>query len=90
MITGDYFAKYWSINQKTIFFIISFSVYAIAGIFYIPTLLREGLVITSIIWSVLCAAGFIVVGLLIFKESLSVFQTIGIVLGVLSIIILSL
>lgn len=89
MITGDYFAKYWSINQKVIFFIIAFLTYSIAGIFYIPTLLREGLVITSVIWTVICSAGFLIVGLIIFKEHLTTWQTIGVMLGVISVFILA-
>lgn len=86
---GDYFAKYWSQNQKWQFYIITLIAYLGSGFFYIPTLLKEGLVITSIIWSLLSIIGFLVVGLLIFHEKLAFWQTVGVALGLMSLLILT-
>ncbi len=86
---GDFFAKYWSTNQKTIFYILAILGYAGSSIFYIPTLLKEGLVVTSVIWSILSIIGFLIIGLVIFKETLSMVQIIGVTLGVASLILLS-
>ncbi|MBI5421873.1 hypothetical protein HZA44_01960, partial [Candidatus Peregrinibacteria bacterium] len=57
--------------------------------FYVPTLLREGLVITSIIWSLISLIGFMFAGLVIFKESLNLHQGIGVVFGLVSLVILA-
>lgn len=90
VVTGDYFAKYWSINQKTIFYILAILGYLGSSIFYIPTLLREGLVVTSVIWSLISIIGFLFVGLVIFKEVLTIWQIIGVSVGIIALVILSL
>lgn len=89
VIFGDYFAKVFSTNQKPIFYILAIIGYLGSGFFYIPTLFKEGLVITSIIWSILSTAGFLVIGLLIFKEHLNLLQTAGVALGFASILLLT-
>lgn len=89
VIAGDYFAKFWSTNQKGIFVLLAVLGYAASSLFYIPTLLREGLVITSLIWSILAIIGFLVIGLFVFNETLSTVQWIGVGLGIGSLIILA-
>ena len=89
VITGDYFAKLWSTNTKVVFLILAFAGYFTSSFFYIPSLLREGLVITSIIWSLLAIVGFLVIGFVVFKESLNTLQMIGVCLGVISLVILT-
>lgn len=88
-VGGDYLAKSWSLNLKTNYFILALVFYFAAGLFYAPTLLKEKLVITSVIWSVLSIIGFLFVGLVIFRETLTSIQILGVVLGVLSLIILA-
>ena len=90
VIAGDYFAKFWSTNQKPAFFILSIIGYVLSGVFFIPILLREGLVWASLIWVILSAAGFIFIGLVLFHETLTTIQTVGLILGVLAIILLNL
>ncbi|MEK7547031.1 MAG: SMR family transporter [Patescibacteria group bacterium] len=90
VVTGDVLAKYWSTNTKPVFYFAALTAYAFSGFFYIPTLLREGLVVTSIIWSILSIVGFLVVGILIFKETLTPLQIVGIILGIIALIILKL
>ena len=89
-MAGDYFAKYWSTTQKHPFYYIALITYFCSGFFYIPTLLKQGLVITSLIWSLLTIVGFTVIGIIIFKEHLTITQTIGLVLGIVALIILNL
>ena len=86
---GDYFAKTWSINQKTVFLLIAFVGYFSATFFYIPTLLKEGLVVTSVIWSLFASIAFLAIGLIIFKETLTPMQLVGVALGVVALIILA-
>lgn len=87
--TGDFFAKYWSTNTRGLFYFLALLGYIGSGVFYIPTLLKEGLIITSVIWSVLSTVGFLLVGLVIFKESLTAMETLGTILGVASLVVLS-
>jgi len=81
VISGDYFAKSWSVNRQPLFFILGMIGYLASGLFYTPTLLKKGLVITSVIWSVVSTIGFILIGVLIFKEELSPLQIAGVALG---------
>lgn len=90
VVAGDVFAKLWSFHpDKSLLFWITVVAYGLSSFFYIPTLLREGLVITSILWSLLGFVGFLVVGLIFFKEHLTLIQTIGVGLGIVSLVILS-
>lgn len=89
VIVGDYAAKAWATNNKGIFLLIAFAGYLFSGFFYIPTLLREGLIVTSVIWGLLSTLGFIVIGFVVFKETLSVTQTVAAILGIISILILT-
>ena len=89
VIAGDYFAKYWSTNQRTIFAILSVAGYAVSALFYIPTLLREGLVVTSILWSILSILGFLAIGLLVFHETLAPIQWVGVAFGIICLVIFS-
>ncbi len=89
VITDDYFAKSWSINQKNWFLIIALLGYLISGIFYIPSLMKQGLVITSVIWSLISIIGFLFIGLVLFHETLSLTQGIGVGLGVVALILLA-
>ncbi|KKT43473.1 MAG: drug resistance protein [Candidatus Wolfebacteria bacterium GW2011_GWE2_44_13] len=89
VIVGDYFGKLWSTQQRPLFLVIAFLGYFGSGFFYLPTLLREGLLVTSIIWSLLSIVGFMVIGLLIFKETLTGIQAVGVGFGVISLVILA-
>jgi len=89
VVAGDYFAKSWSINQKGIFLLLAFLGYVTASFFYIPSLLKESLVVTSVIWSVLSILGFLFVGLVLFHETLSLTQGVGVAFGVLALILLA-
>ena len=89
VVTGDYFAKLWSINQRPIFFIAALIGYFGSGLFYTPTLVREGLVVTSVLWSVLAIIGFLVIGLIVFKEPITTIELVGVVFGIASLVILA-
>lgn len=89
VILGDLSGKYWSTNQQPVFFLLAVLGYALSTFFYLPVLLREGLVITSLLWSLLSIVGFVFIGLVIFKETLTPLQIFGVVLGVIALVILS-
>jgi len=89
VIAGDYFAKLWSINTKTSFLFLAFLGYIISSFFYIPTLLKEGLIVTSIIWSLISIIGFLFIGFVVFKETLNTMQIIGVCVGLVALVILT-
>jgi multidrug transporter EmrE-like cation transporter len=86
-IAGDLFAKYWSLNRRPLFLGLALLGYFIGSFFYIPSLLKEGLVVTSIIWTLVATLGFILIGLIVFKEQLSFWQGVGVALGALALIV---
>ncbi len=89
VVTGDLFAKYWSMTQRPLHLALAVAGYFFSGFFYIPSLLKEGLVVTSVIWSVLSIVGFLLIGIVLFKEHLTLLQTAGAVLGIVSLVLLS-
>ena len=89
VITGDYFAKYWSENQKPSFLIFAFLGYFLSGFFYVPTLLKSGLIVTSVVWALLSTIGFLVIGVVIFNEQLSLLQMTAAGLGIISLLLFS-
>ncbi len=86
-IIGDLFAKYWSLGRRPLILWLALIGYFLGSLFYIPSLLKEGLVVTSIIWGLISTIGFIVLGIFLFKEQLNLWQTTGVVLGVLALLI---
>ncbi len=90
IIFGDYSAKSWSINHREMWLFFAFVGYFFSAFFYIPTLLREGLIISSITWALVSTIGFLLIGFIIFKETLSVSQTIAVICGTISRFILTL
>jgi len=86
-IVGDVFAKSWSLNRRPAFLMAALVGYLVGSFFYIPSLLHEGLVVTSVIWTLVATLGFILVGLLFFHEHLTFWQTIGVILGALALIV---
>lgn len=89
VVLGDTMAKVWSLNPRWSIFVVAMLGYFVSGFFYIPSLLREGLVITSVIWSLISIIGFLFVGLVFFKEHLTLIQWIAVALGVVSLLILA-
>jgi len=89
VIAGDVFAKYWSMNPRWSLLAVTIFCYFTSSFFYVPTLLREGLVVTSIIWSLISLIGFLFVGLVLFRESVTFHQGIGVAFGLVALVILA-
>ncbi|MEK7187666.1 MAG: hypothetical protein AAB691_02355 [Patescibacteria group bacterium] len=87
---GDYFAKSWSVEQRDILYYIAFASYALSPLFYLPTLLKESLIVTTIIWSILIILVSITLGAIVFHETLSPLKWSGVILGLVALVILSL
>lgn len=88
VIAGDFFGKYWSTNPRPYLFVITLLCYAGSGLLYTPVLLREGLVTSSLVWSLMSTLGFLVIGLAIFKETLTPTQMVAVALGVAALVLL--
>lgn len=88
VIVGDYFAKLWSTNLSTWAYVATLISYAVGSALYMPVLLKEDLVTTALVWSLLNIIGFTFVGLYIFGEHISITQTIGICFGIVAVILL--
>jgi multidrug transporter EmrE-like cation transporter len=86
--TGDFFAKYWSLKSRPIFYVLAIIGYIGSAVFYIPTVKRQGLVVTSLVWALLSTLGLLAIGLLYFKETLTPLQKVGVVLATIALLIL--
>ena len=87
---GDYLAKKWSLEPGWGLFSGSLGCYLVSAGFYMLTLTRKGLVVSCIIWSIASIVAFLFVGLVVFHETLSGLQLIGVILGTISLLMLSL
>jgi multidrug transporter EmrE-like cation transporter len=87
---GDYLAKKWSLEPGWSFCAGALACYFFSSLFYLLTLTRKGLVVSCVIWSISSIVAFLFVGLVIFHETLSGMQLIGVILGTISLILLSL
>jgi drug/metabolite transporter (DMT)-like permease len=87
---GDYLAKKWSLVPGWSFCAGALACYFFSSLFYLLTLTRKGLVVSCVIWSISSIVAFLFVGLIIFHETLSGMQLIGVILGTISLILLSL
>ncbi|NVN91961.1 MAG: hypothetical protein HXX11_15355 [Desulfuromonadales bacterium] len=86
---GDYLAKRWSLEPEWGTFAGALACYLTSSFFYLQTLTRKGLVVSCIIWSITSIIAFLFVGLVVFNETLSGIQLIGVILGTISLLLLS-
>jgi multidrug transporter EmrE-like cation transporter len=87
---GDYLAKKWSLEPGYGLFAGALACYFSSSFFYMQTLTRKGLVVSCLIWSISSIVAFLFVGIVLFNETLSGMQLIGVILGTISLILLSL
>jgi multidrug transporter EmrE-like cation transporter len=87
---GDYLAKKWSLEPGWGLFAGALACYLTSSFFYLQTLTRKGLVVSCVIWSIASIVAFLFVGIVLFHESLSGVQLFGVILGTISLVLLSL
>jgi len=87
--TGDFLAKKWSLAPGWATFSGALFCYFASSFFYLQTLPRKGLVVSCVIWSLASIIAFLFVGLVIFHERLTGVQLLGVVLGTMSLLLLS-
>lgn len=82
---GEYLSKKWGMNPSWTFAFLVTGVYAIGAILWLPALLHKNqLAIMGTIWALMTAVLTVAIGLFVFHESLSITQTIGILLALIS------
>jgi multidrug transporter EmrE-like cation transporter len=86
---GDYLAKRWSLEPAWSTFGGALFCYFASSFFYLQTLTRKGLVVSCVIWSIASIIAFLFVGLVIFHETLTGTQLVGVILGIASLLLLS-
>lgn len=84
-----YCLKKQYISGNKIYLVPFFALYAIIPFLLIQTLKYEGIGVTNMLWNIASTILVLLMGYFIFKEHVNGYQYIGIGLGVLSIVLLS-
>lgn len=87
-VTGDILFKKWSIESKNVLLYIGLLIYFIGTIFWAISLKYEYLSKAISVFTILNLVTIALVGILYFKEDLSLVNKIGIGLGVLSVVLI--
>lgn len=87
-IVGDIFFKKWAVGNKTILLWIGFTIYLVGTLFWAYSLKYEMLSKAISIFTILNLVILSLVGMIFFKENISVVGKIGILLGIISILLI--
>ena len=87
-VIGDILFKKWSLENKNILLIIGLIIYFIGTIFWAISLKYESLSKAISVFTILNLIIIVLVGIILFKENLSLINKIGIGLGILSVILI--
>ena len=87
-VIADFFLKKWSLENKNLLLFIGLLIYLIGTTFWAFSLKYEFLSKAISIFSILNLIAVVLVGVLIFKEDLTLINKIGIGLGIISIVLL--
>ena len=86
---SDIFAKEWSLNQKAWLFSLALFGYILTNLFWLWALKNDvGLARGAVVFSAGSAVLGVMSGFLIYKETFTTLETIGIILGVVSLILI--
>lgn len=89
-VIGDVYFKKWSLGGKNILLVLGFVIYAIGTVLWALSLKYEFLSKAISILTLLNLIAVVLIGVLYFKENLSLINKIGIALGILSVILIEL
>jgi len=85
---ADISFKQWSLTKNNTLVVIGFVVYMIGTVFWILSLRYESLAKAISLFTVLNLIVIVIIGMLLFKEHLSLVNKLGVALGIISIILL--
>jgi multidrug transporter EmrE-like cation transporter len=89
-ISGDVFSKKYADSPGLLFGLLAWISYSLTTSCWLPALTKfNSLSVLGTIWAVMTTLIAVLVGVFIFKESLTSIQMIGIVMAVISIILLN-
>lgn len=88
-VVGDYIVKSWSLNSKSSYFILGFTLFTVANIIWIFSMKYELLSKIMIFYSVMGVVAGVLVGVFMFSEKLSTVNWIGFGFAVLSLILVN-
>ncbi len=88
---GEFISKKFALNPSWMLFTLFIFIDLLSAAAWIPAIVQKNqLSITGVIWSVISLMATILIGLLLFNEKLTIIQSIGLVVGIISVILLSL
>ena len=87
-VVGDILFKEWTIKDNKLFLILGIIAYMIATTFWAFSLKFQTLSKAVVIFGVLTVIIGVIVGVLLYKEPLTILNIIGVILGLTSIILL--
>ncbi len=87
---GEFLSKKFALHPSTKYVIYILLVYALGTLAWLPAILQKNqLSVVGTIWSIMSLLATVLIGTLLFKEKLTIFGLVGIVLAFTSIILLS-
>lgn len=87
-VIADILFKYWTINTKNLLLIGGVILYSIGTVIWAYSLKYEYLSKAITIFTIINLIAVVLVGLLIFKEDISMINKIGLILGIVSVILI--
>lgn len=90
LTVGDIIMKKWAVNNSVFLFITGLSIYMIGLLFLAQSFKYKNIAVASTIFVIFNVVTLSIVSWLYFKETLSPFQIVGIILGLSSVIFLEL
>jgi len=87
-VVADLFFKKWALSNRQVLFVAGLLVYFVGTVFWAFSLKYELLSRAGVVFTVVNMIVLTLVGILVFKENLSLVNKIGIGLGVLSVILI--
>ena len=87
---GEFLSKKFALNPKLGLFMVLISTSALGMVAWLPAIMQKNqLSIVGVMWSVLSLIITVLIGVLIFNEKLSQINLLGILLGIIAVILLS-
>ena len=87
---GEFWSKKFALEPKIYYVVFILLAYCVGTLFWLPAIMQKNqLSIVGTIWSVMSLLATVSIGVLIFKEKLSLIGVLGIVFAFISIILLS-
>jgi len=90
IVSGDLYAKKWSISIQQIVAYLSIFFYIIGGLIFISLVKSTNSVgISNVLWNIIGIIGTLIISYLFFHEIITARQMLGIILGLFSIILIT-